>query len=156
MALKYRMVQFRDLPSISVLENRYFTGFRPLSSIMISFISDSRFSFLCEDESRLVGAIMAEKESSCVMIHALCVEEEYSRMGIGRKLMAKCLESIKEAESGVDIVLMVKEQNKAAIGLYESFGFKIISLEKNAYFCGSNGYVMVIPGENINDGSTSD
>lgn len=63
-------------------------------------------------------------------INNICVLPEYRRRGIARKMLKGIFEELPEAERWV---LEVRESNWAAIGLYESLGFKRAGLRKSFY-----------------------
>lgn len=140
---------------INLLENRYFDAPSPLYSTMTSFILDSTFSFLCEiqpkpssetngemSENRIVGVVLAENGNK-PLITTLCVEKEYSNLGIGRKLMTLCIQSFEEVFGKIEIELLVKKNNETARKLYESLGFEIVREVEKAYFDKTDGLIMV-------------
>lgn len=62
----------------------------------------------------------------------LTVRGEYRRMGLSKRLLGFVLQFM--SEKGVeDIFLEVRRSNKAAISLYESFGFRVFYERKNYY-----------------------
>lgn len=54
-----------------------------------------------------------------------CFNEKYQNLGIGKKALELLLEKIKEYPNGdkLPVALEVKEDNKVAMKLYQSFGF---------------------------------
>ncbi len=62
----------------------------------------------------------------------LTVRGEFQRMGLSKRLLEFVLSFM--SEKGVeDIFLEVRRSNKAAISLYENFGFKVFYERKNYY-----------------------
>ncbi len=59
-------------------------------------------------------------------IFGLYVSEKYRGMGIGKKLIDSVLEKIKENNAISKIKLTVNSEQKAALKLYESCGFKVV------------------------------
>ena len=59
----------------------------------------------------------------------IVVDKSLRGKGLGKKLLKKCIEITKNNR----ILLEVEENNKSAINLYKSFGFKEISRRKNYY-----------------------
>ncbi len=74
-------------------------------------------------------------------ITSIAVAPEYRRQGIAAKLMHEFLGTLPDITKC--IFLEVRESNSAAIGLYEKFGFKKLSIRKNFYsFPDENAVVM--------------
>lgn len=141
--LKFRKLKLSDMCSLFFIEAEYFPDNINLEHWCIDFLYDPRFSFVCSDGKRIVGFIRAEEnKSQIVEIQTLCVTEEFSRCGIGKKLMNLCIESIRKAKKYVGIVLMVRKSNTIATNLYKSMGFEIKTERRNAYFDGSDGFIM--------------
>ncbi len=59
----------------------------------------------------------------------IVVDKSLRGKGLGKKLLKKCIEITKNNR----ILLEVEENNKSAINLYKSIGFKEISRRKNYY-----------------------
>ncbi len=55
-------------------------------------------------------------------INAIYILKEYQGMGIGKKLMKKCYEQLKNHEY---VILWVLKDNSKSIGFYESEGFRL-------------------------------
>jgi ribosomal-protein-alanine N-acetyltransferase len=64
-----------------------------------------------------------------VDIISIATRPEYRRQGLGRKLVEKIL----SLESVNQVVLEVDKENEAAVSMYLSLDFKIISIRKNYY-----------------------
>ncbi len=70
----------------------------------------------------------------------LTVREEFRRMGLSKRLLGFVLPFMRE--KGVeDIFLEVRKSNKAAISLYESFGFRVF-YERKDYYVDEDALVM--------------
>lgn len=133
-----RKVQFKDLVQIYFLEQRYFPDNLKLYHSIINFMFDSSHSYVYELNNNIIGFITAENiKNNELIIHTLCVDLEHSNKGIGKQLLEKCIK-----ESNCDISLMVNENNKIAIKMYEKVGFTVEKKVKRAYFDGSDGFIM--------------
>lgn len=141
--LVLRSLRFEDVIHIHMLEQEYFADNFKLAHSFINFVYDSGFSFVCEWRGRIVGVIRAEECRGEVFVETLCVEQAFSNRGVGRMLLERCLESIRAHEKTARIMLMVSENNRVAKRLYEDVGFEVQRYERNAYFDGSGGLVMV-------------
>ena len=72
----------------------------------------------------------------------MAVDENYRRLGIGSQLIQEFEKNLPEYIN--DIFLEVRESNSPAIGLYEKYGFKKISIRKNFYSNPDENAVVMI------------
>jgi len=143
MEITFRNMQFDDLLNYSIMEKRYFADTSMLSSHAISFLYESRFSYICEIDGRIVGVSIVENIQNTNLITCLCVESSFRRLNIAKTLIKKTLSAIKEVYGeGTEVEIMCSEMNTNALNLYQSFGFKISKVEKNAYFDETDGLIM--------------
>lgn len=63
------------------------------------------------------------KVKKYLYIHDVIVQKEYRRLGVGRKLMEKCIDIASE-RNYCKVTLEVRDDNVKAKALYESLGFK--------------------------------
>jgi ribosomal-protein-alanine N-acetyltransferase len=83
-------------------------------------------------EGRVLGYIGAWEIIDEAHITTVAVNPEYKGRGIAKALLVAVLERCYEAKIKY-ITLEVRVSNKAAIGLYEKFGFKSLGLRKKYY-----------------------
>lgn len=55
-------------------------------------------------------------------ILGICVDSAYQGKGMGRMLLERVLEEVKDVEQ---VVLLVEEENAKAIKMYEKYGFRV-------------------------------
>lgn len=67
------------------------------------------------------------------VIWGMFVEPKYRGLGIGKNLLKAAVEQAFENEETEQIILGVVDGNNEAYSLYENFGFKRFSTEKNAF-----------------------
>lgn len=92
-----------------------------------SMLSEKSFFGFRED----YGFILCRKALDDIDIVTFCVDPKYRRMGIGKRLLS---EVIKFAiKNKCKIFLEVAEKNYPARNLYNSLGFKEISIRKDYY-----------------------
>lgn len=95
---------------------------------------------------KIIGAceILRElKEASTAFIHSFYICGEYRSKGIGKKLLKYSLDSLKD-ENFEKVELTVDAENKAAVNLYEGFGFKVRETRVDEYGRGINRNMMVL------------
>jgi len=84
-----------------------------------------------------------ERDNSQVDIDNVAVDKEYRGLGIGSRILA-AFKDTAENNSINRIFLEVRKSNKAAIGLYEKYGFNIESVRKEYYSDPTeDGYIMI-------------
>ena len=93
----------------------------------ISMLSDKSIFGFREDH----GFILCRKVLDCIDIVTFCVDPQHRGEGIGKKLLAEVIDFAQE--NRCEIFLEVADKNYVARNLYESFGFKQISVRKNYY-----------------------
>lgn len=87
----------------------------------------------------IVGYIICRYSSGICHILNLCVDTVSQGKGYGRFLLRNLLDSLVTYESLL-LTLEVRPSNKAAIALYESFGFEHDTIKKS-YYKDANGQV---------------
>jgi RimJ/RimL family protein N-acetyltransferase len=77
-------------------------------------------------------------------IFGFYVSREYRGQGVGKKLIDSVLIQIKKSEDIVKIKLAVNPEQKAAVKLYQSFGFKVVGQLKNELYIKGKFYDELI------------
>jgi ribosomal-protein-alanine N-acetyltransferase len=98
--------------------------------------------FVYECNKEIVGfvafSIMYEKAE----IIDIAVKDEYSRQGIGSKLLTYVIDECLK-NKGESITLEVRNGNYKAISFYKKHGFREISVRKSYYQDGEDALVMI-------------
>jgi ribosomal-protein-alanine N-acetyltransferase len=109
--------------------------------------------FVASVNSKIVGYIMCRIETGYSVMKKLSVAKmghiisiavlpEYRRMGIGKALISKIVESIPSEYNVNECYLEVRPSNKAAINLYKQFSFELVNVINRYYSDGEPAYVM--------------
>lgn len=93
-------------------------------------IPKGSYFLLLKHGGTIVGSLIAEKYGDSYTIRQVEVIPEHRGMGHGREMMTKIISFLKPKET--DIILYVEPNNKIAVSLYSSLGFKRI--KKGAAF----------------------
>ncbi len=134
--IRIRKMKEEDVDAAEALERICFSQPWTAAAFLDSLSAGYSFFFLAEEiseeEPRLIGLcgcreIAGEGEISNVSVHP-----EYRRHGIGADLMRAVL-SEGEDMGITAFTLEVRCSNRAAIGLYEAFGFKTEGCRKGFY-----------------------
>ncbi|MCL5070594.1 MAG: GNAT family N-acetyltransferase [Actinobacteria bacterium] len=83
------------------------------------------------------------KEDRIAFIHSFYVCTGYRMQGIGKKLLKGALDILRD-ENFRQVELTVDAENKAAVKLYEDFGFEVKEVRTNEYGLGVDRNLMVL------------
>jgi len=103
--------------------------------------SPHSFPFIAEYDGRIAGyvCLMSLFEEAQILDIAVAVDQR--GRGVGRHLMEKAFEVAREKDAEF-MALEVRESGLAAIGLYESLGFKRTGIRANYYEAIENAILM--------------
>lgn len=79
-------------------------------------------SFLAVDGVNVIGTILGGHDGRRGYIHHLAVAKDYRRLGIGRRLVGRCLSALK-TEGIQKCHLFIFHRNEAGIAFWESIGW---------------------------------
>jgi ribosomal protein S18 acetylase RimI-like enzyme len=89
--------------------------------------------YLAKCEDQIVGSAALIKEHDHVYeLAKMAVVKDFRKMGISKLLLEKCLEKAQEMKAE-KIVLFSNHQLKAALSLYEKYGFKYIPVKDSPF-----------------------
>lgn len=114
--------EIKDIKIIENLFNSYKEKYNPI-------INDYTFILSYKENDKYVGFLIYQLLYEAAEIIDIFVLDEYRNKGIGKALINKMLEN-KQIEK---VTLEVKKDNKNAIMLYNSLGFKPVSIRKGYY-----------------------
>ena len=134
----------KDVPQVLALLNLVFRaslnadGARHLNSLALSEVpwpllrlrqwwEGTVPGFVWEEEQQIVGnvSLLPTKRKGRYLVANVAVHPSHRRRGIARLLMETALDHVEE-QGGREVLLQVKEDNAAAIGLYEALGFHTV------------------------------
>lgn len=78
--------------------------------------------YLAEKDKQIVGKVHLQLTSGVCAIYGLGVLPEYRQKGIGRSILMRAIEKLKQANAS-EIMLQVVAENANALNLYKSCGF---------------------------------
>lgn len=123
--------EIKDVKLIENLFNEYKEKYNPI-------INDYTFILVYKEKNKYVGFLIYQLLYEASEIIDIFVLNEYRNKGIGKALINKMLEN-KQIEK---VTLEVKKDNKNAIMLYNSLGFKPVSIRKG-YYNGIDAILML-------------
>jgi ribosomal-protein-alanine N-acetyltransferase len=98
--------------------------------------------YVVREEGRLIGYICLWEVADEVHITNVAVHPELRRRGVGRSLLSAVLDDARQRKLRL-VVLEVRPSNAEALGLYESFGFRVVGRRRGYYYdTGEDALVM--------------
>jgi ribosomal-protein-alanine N-acetyltransferase len=121
-----------DLDQVMEIEKESFSDPWNKSFFSQDIDNQSALSLVAKADDKIIGYVCLWKILDEIQISNIAVSPERRRRGIGEEMMQRILKMAKE-EDYRRISLDVRISNKAAIGLYEKFGFREAGRRKNYY-----------------------
>jgi len=146
--MRINAASLKDLDEIFRLESNTFKKDAFFKNSILNLIINNTFFFkLINDENsnKIVGfiIIIQDREDRVNLINLL-ISKRYQNKGYGSHLLKYTLNKIKEMNNIEVIVLNVNSNNKAAISLYQKFGFRIVQKIENYYRQKKSAYLMIL------------
>ncbi len=131
-----RLMTENDLDSVMHIETRAYQ-FPWTKAIFRDCLSAGCTVWLCENTQDIQGYGVLTSGGGEGHILNLCVDPDYQQQGVGTTLLRALLGTawIADVET---LFLEVRPSNKAALGLYEKFGFNEVGIRNN-YYPAKNG-----------------
>lgn len=127
-AVVLRGMTFKDVPAVRRLNLANSTENFLMATFLRTLAASYTTSFVAEAGGRVVGYVeaVACARGSKGHIYSICVDGPFRRRGIGSRLLARAVESIR-AELGRQgsVDLHVRVSNTGAIAMYRSAGFVV-------------------------------
>ena len=141
MKLILREMQLDDVSVISKLETELFPDPWPKKSFINEILAEKiSFPFIVEENNEIIGYIICWYYLKELHIGNVAVTMAKQGKGVGRFLLRNIFEIFSDSDKSF---LEVRETNKIAIKLYNSFGFKITYRRKSYYSNDEDALVMV-------------
>ncbi len=116
---RYNLTESHDL---QILDN-------PRSTIL----DTGGIIYLAECDNQIVGSAALIKEHDGVFeLAKMAVAIEHQKKGISKLLLEKCIEKAKALQA-TKIILFSNHQLKAALGLYEKYGFQYVPVKDSPF-----------------------
>jgi ribosomal-protein-alanine acetyltransferase len=146
MAVVIDRAQLADLDALVRLENEVF---KPsdglLSRRAFRYHLASKNELLvarsAKDTTQITGYILSLKHKYSTRIYSLAISPEFQRQGIAKLLITQVIEN--SVSNGVyKLKLEVRVTNLTAINLYQSLGFKALSIHGSYYEDAEDAFCM--------------
>lgn len=121
-----------DVPAVAALDRACFSVPWSVQSFREEMENRLAVYFVARKDGELAGYCGFWQVADEGHITNVAVLEQFRRQGIGSGLIAEMERYAKRAGLGL-MTLEVRKSNRAAIGLYEKYGFSVIGERKNYY-----------------------
>lgn len=89
--------------------------------------------WICECKNQIIGSLIAQHRDNSIQLRYFIFLSAYRGAGLGKKLMLEFVEFAKQSEFNQAYLWTTNDQ-EAAIGLYEKFGFTLAEEKQSAAF----------------------
>ncbi len=131
-----RKCEGKDIDQILKIERKSFEY--PYSQEIFKDYISNDFFLLAEEDSKVIGYILAEKREVDGVIVSIAVSPDYRLQGIGTSLMEKVLKEMNVRR----FFLIVRESNQGAQIFYDNLGFSKITKLEDYYQNDEDGILM--------------
>lgn len=98
-----------------------------------NILEQGGFIYLAKIDDRVIGSAALMKEHGDVYeLAKMAVAQDYRKMGVSKLLLEACLEKARDLKAK-KVILFSNHQLKAALGLYEKYGFQYIEVENSPF-----------------------
>src|SRR5918992_1881712 len=119
--IEIRRLVYSDLPSVLAIERRSFPTPWSLAMFVLELSKPSGICLAATLDDRLIGYLVCSRYTDVWHLMNVAVAPERRREGIATELMEHLFE---RAGAGARFTLEVRTSNRAAIQMYERFGFR--------------------------------
>jgi ribosomal-protein-alanine N-acetyltransferase len=131
-AITIRRMAERDLERVSAIEQEIFSDPWSLNAFKTDLNNDMACPLVAEFENSVIGYTSLYIVAGEVQIGNFAVAPGYRQRGVAKKMISKIIGIAGQRECN-SIFLEVRESNRPAQALYESFGFKHSGRRNNYY-----------------------
>jgi [ribosomal protein S18]-alanine N-acetyltransferase len=128
--LRVRRLVYGDLPAVLAIERRSFQTPWSLAMFVLELSKPSGICLGIVDERGLVGYLVCSRYADVWHLMNIAVAPERRREGVARELMEHLFDA---AGPTARFTLEVRTSNRAAIGMYERFGFRAAGHRRRYY-----------------------
>ncbi|MCK5058983.1 MAG: ribosomal protein S18-alanine N-acetyltransferase [Candidatus Aminicenantes bacterium] len=139
--IKLRKARIDDIEAINRIEQAQFSNPWKKHYFSAELFHDISYFYTAEDSGKILGYIIFWLIEETIELHNIAVHEDYTRRGIGSKMMDFLLEIAARKRVG-EIFLEVRKSNRAAEKFYKKYRFEKIDCRKN-YFNSPNEDALV-------------
>jgi ribosomal-protein-alanine N-acetyltransferase len=122
--LEIRRLSYSDLPQVIAVERRAFPTPWSLAMFVLELSKPSGVCLAAVRDGTVVGHLICSRYDTVWHLMNIAVDPSLRRKGIASALLEALLERIDDGSGSCQLTLEVRPTNRAAIVLYERFGFR--------------------------------
>ena len=122
--LEIRRLSYSDLPQVIAVERRAFPTPWSLAMFVLELSKPSGVCLAAVRDGTVAGHLICSRYDTVWHLMNIAVDPELRRKGIASALLRALLERIDDGSGSAQLTLEVRPTNRAAIALYERFGFR--------------------------------
>ncbi|HEV2769379.1 MAG TPA: ribosomal protein S18-alanine N-acetyltransferase [Solirubrobacteraceae bacterium] len=130
-SLQLRRLSYGDLPQVIAIERRAFPTPWSLAMFVLELSKPGGICLAALREEVLVGYLVCSRYDAVWHLMNVSVDPDQRRMGIATALLDELLKRIDDPRARV--TLEVRRSNRAAIALYERYGFRHAGIRRRYY-----------------------
>lgn len=142
-AITIRRMAEKDLERVSAIEQQVFSDPWSFNAFKTDLNNDMAFPLVVEFEDSIIGYTNLYMVVGEIQIGNFAVAPGYRQRGVAKKMMSEILKIAGDHNCN-SIFLEVRESNRPAQILYESFGFKQSGRRNNYYFNPRESAVLMV------------
>jgi ribosomal-protein-alanine N-acetyltransferase len=129
--LRIRALAYSDLPQVIAIERRAFPTPWSLAMFVLELSKPSGICLAALRGDRIVGYMICSRYDRVWHLMNVAVDPRVRRRGIAAELLRRLFEQADER--GAQYTLEVRTSNRAAIAMYERFGFRSAGRRRGYY-----------------------
>lgn len=122
--LEIRRLSYSDLPQVIAVERRAFPTPWSLAMFVLELSKPSGVCLAALRDGDVTGHLICSRYDAVWHVMNIAVDPGKRRQGIASALLTALLKRIDDGTDTLQITLEVRPTNRAAIALYERFGFR--------------------------------
>lgn len=130
-SLQLRRLSYGDLPQVVAIERRAFPTPWSLAMFVLELSKPGGICLAALREEELVGYLVCSRYDTVWHLMNVSVDPDQRRLGIATALLDELLKRIDDPRARV--TLEVRRSNRAAIALYERYGFRHAGVRRRYY-----------------------
>ena len=128
--VQVRKLAYSDLPAVIAVERRSFPTPWSLAMFVLELSKPSGVCLAATAGDDLLGYVICSRYDQVWHLMNIAVAPERRRHGVAARLLVRLLE---EAKGELPFTLEVRVSNRAAIAMYERFGFRSAGVRPRYY-----------------------
>jgi [ribosomal protein S18]-alanine N-acetyltransferase len=126
-----RRLTYSDLPQVIAIERRAFPTPWSLAMFVLELSKPSGICLAAVEDGRLIGYMVCSRYDRVWHIMNIAIDPDRQRRGIATTLLRELFDRV--GDPSAQFTLEVRASNRAAIELYERFGFRSAGMRRRYY-----------------------